>query len=60
MNIPDYFNLPKGHENFVDVNLSGDTRLFIDPCLVETTSNSFCKRSNMIINDYFDGFYGLS
>lgn len=44
--------------DFVDVNISGDQKLFIDPCLVSLCKDSWCKESSRIINDFFDEFYG--
>lgn len=61
MRVSEFFKLPKGHNNFefVDVDTSKDTELFIDPCLIESNHNSFCKNAMITLNDYFDSFYNL-
>lgn len=61
MKISEYFNLPAGHSNFefIDVDTSYDTELFIDPCLIEASNDDFCKKCQKVINDYFDSFYNL-
>lgn len=61
MKISEYFKLPTGHCNFefVDIDTSSDTELFIDPCLIETANDVFCKKCQEVINDYFDNFYNL-
>lgn len=61
MYISSYFNLEKGHCNFefVDINITTDTELFIDPCLIEVNSSRFCKAANETIQDYFNCFYDL-
>ena len=61
MHISEYFKLEKGHKNFdfVDINTSKDTRLFIDPCLIELGVSPFYKSANITIYDYFDSFYDL-
>ena len=61
MKISKHFNLPAGHSNFdfVDIDTSYDTELFIDPCLIETIDDTFCQKCQEVINDYFDSFYNL-
>lgn len=61
MKISEYFKLPAGHSNFefVDIDTSYDTELFIDPCLIETSDDDFCKKCQEVINDYFDSFYNI-
>lgn len=61
MKISEYFKLPAGHSNFdfVDIDTTYDTELFIDPCLIETIDDTFCKKCQDVINDYFDSFYNL-
>jgi len=61
LHISEYLKIKYGHENidFIDINTSHDTKLFIDPCLIEITNNAFCTRSNKIINDFFENLYAL-
>ncbi len=61
MNVSDFFKIGKGHANmdFVDVYVNGDVALFIDPCLIETVSDDFCKNAKIVLVDYFDAFYKL-
>lgn len=61
MYISEYFKLSKGHRNFdfIDVNLSSDTELFIDPCLIETGHTQFCQSAADTMCDFFDNFYNL-
>jgi len=39
---------------FVDYDLSGDTRLFLDPYFISTQNNNFCNQANMIIKSFFN------
>lgn len=61
MYISDYFNLEKGHSNFdfVDINITADTELFIDPCLIEVNNSNFCNKADETVQDYFNSFYDL-
>ena len=55
--ISDYFNLGcKGHANFnfVDVSLSSDTRLFIDPWLIEKADDPWSYKANAVLQSYMD------
>lgn len=55
--VSDEWNLRyKGHSNFefVDVRISDDNLLFIDPCLIERSNNKWEKKSTRIIKSYFD------
>ena len=55
--ISDYFNLGcKGHENFnfVDVDLSDDTRLFIDPLLIEGSDDPWSRVANAALQSYMN------
>ena len=55
--ISDYINAGcKGHRNFefVDVDLDGDTQLFIDPCLIEGATDSWSVDSERTMRGYFD------
>lgn len=55
--ISDLFKLGcKGHNNFnfVDVSLSSDTRLFIDPWLIEKAKDSWSCNANTVLQSYMD------
>ena len=39
---------------FVDYDLSGDTRLFLDPYFISTQNNDFCNRANSVIKHFFN------
>ena len=57
LNISDYFGFGcKGHENFnfVDVNLSDDTRLFIDPLLIEGADDPWSREANAVLQSYIN------
>lgn len=45
-----------GHEDidFVDINLTTDTRLFIDPFLIEGRRNSFAQQCEYIMTSFFE------
>jgi hypothetical protein len=49
----------KGHSNygFVDVAVNDDNLLFIDPMLIETANDKWCKDANAIVQSFFDAFY---
>ena len=49
----------KGHSNydFADVALNRDNLLFIDPVLIETKNNKWCKEAKKIITSFFDELY---
>ncbi|WP_312335789.1 hypothetical protein [Anaerospora hongkongensis] len=56
MHFSNFFGLKiRGHEDidFVDVNLKTDTRLFIDPCLIELTNDSFSKECTRVLDSFF-------
>ena len=44
-----------GHKDidFVDINLDRDTRLFLDPCLIECGKDALSQACNATIADYF-------
>lgn len=44
---------------FVDVVMAPDTRLFLDPCLIEFGKDDWCIQAQKTISNYFDRFYGL-
>lgn len=48
-----------GHEDidFVDVNLKTDTKLFIDPCLIELAEDFFSKECTTVINSFFKSIF---
>ncbi len=57
LHISDVFNLHiAGHSDidFVDIDLNNDTRLFIDPCLIEVGEDAFSIRCQKVIQDYFE------
>lgn len=39
---------------FVDYDLDGDTRLFLDPYFISTQNNNFCNQANIIIKNFFN------
>lgn len=56
-NISDCFNLGcKGHANFnfVDVSLSSDTSLFIDPWLIEKSDDPWSLNANAVLQSFMD------
>lgn len=44
---------------FVDIDLNSDTKLFLDPCLIEFGKNKWAIDAKITINSYFDKFYEL-
>lgn len=50
---------PHKELDFVNTSLIGDTKLFIDPVLIEIGNSNFCKRANKVIKDYFSFFYEI-
>ena len=49
----------KGHSNydFADIAVNRDNLLFIDPVLIETKNNKWCKEAKKIIASFFDELY---
>lgn len=45
--------------DFVDVVLSPDTKLFLDPCLIEMSTDVWSTQAQRSISSYFDCFYSL-
>lgn len=45
--------------NFVDIVLNPDTKLFIDPCLIDTGSDSWSLDASRTIKSFFKSFYDL-
>lgn len=48
-----------GHQDidFIDINLDQDTKLFLDPCLIECCEDDLSVQCNRTISDFFDGLY---
>ncbi|MBE7057077.1 MAG: hypothetical protein E7388_06540 [Ruminococcaceae bacterium] len=42
---------------FVNSNISGDIRLFIDPVLIEVGKTDFCTKAKLVLDDFFKEFY---
>lgn len=51
----------KGHNgyDFIDANLNGDTKLFIDPCLIEISTHEIAELCTNTINSFFDRFFSI-
>ena len=45
--------------DFVNVKLSPDTKLFLDPCLIAQGQDEWSRKADQTINSYFDRFYSL-
>ena len=57
MKITEIFNLgTKGHEelDFIDIDETSDTKLFIDPYVIQALSNSFCLEAQKSIETFFN------
>lgn len=48
-----------GHQDidFLDINLKHDTKLFLDPCLIESCEDDFSVQCSRTISDFFGGLY---
>ncbi|MBW6411326.1 hypothetical protein [Clostridium weizhouense] len=60
MHFSNFFNLNlNGHEDidFIDINLNTDIKLFIDPCIIENSNDSFSKECSYVINSFFDSIF---
>ena len=59
MRISTHLNLPPGHINFpfVDITTHSDTRLFLDPCLIERSQDELSKYASALIADFEDKLY---
>ncbi|MBR5718651.1 MAG: hypothetical protein IKX16_06505, partial [Clostridia bacterium] len=57
--ISDYLGLPRQHSEFafVDTRPRKDTRIFIDPCLIDGGTSDFCNRARQVVDSFFDIFY---
>lgn len=59
MKITEIFNLEtKGHEelDFIDIDETSDTKLFIDPYVIQALSNSFCLEAQKSIETFLMKF----
>lgn len=56
MHITDYFGLYKGHAalDFIDIDVNGDTLLFLDPCLIERGTDPRSIEAALTIADFED------
>lgn len=59
MRITTYFGLPQGHATipFVDIRTDDDTRLFIDPCLIERCTDPLSYKAAAIMANFADQLY---
>lgn len=59
INISNVFGIEKGHTaiDFVDVDLNKDTKLYVDPTLIEYDESSIGRESHALINSYFDNVF---
>ena len=56
MHISAHLGLPPGHSHFpfVDITTRSDTRLFLDPCLIERSQDDFSRYAAALISDFED------
>lgn len=49
----------QGHKDidFIDVSFASDTKLFLDPCLIETSETVWCKKASKTMASFFDELY---
>lgn len=49
----------QGHKDidFIDVSFARDTKLFLDPCLIETGETEWCKKASKTMTSFFDELY---
>ena len=59
MFISEYLGIPKGHMaiDFVDITTDDDTRLFIDPCLIERSSDALSRAAASLMASFADEMY---
>ena len=59
MHISAHLGLPPGHSHFpfVDITTRSDTRLFLDPCLIERSQDDFSRYAAALISDFEDKLY---
>lgn len=43
--------------DFVDINIDNDTKLYIDPSLIDGSSEQWCKEASNLINGFFDSVF---
>lgn len=57
--ISERWNSVKGHKHheFIDVATNSDNLLFIDPILIQSNSDEWSKKANVLIQSFFDAFY---
>jgi hypothetical protein len=58
--VTQYLNIESdGHKDidFVDIYIKPDTKLFIDPCLVEISNDQWCKQAQKTVDSFFDALY---
>lgn len=61
MNFSEFFGLEiAGHADvsFVDVDLSTDTRLFLDASLIQGSEDSWCRQSHRVLDSFFSTVFG--
>lgn len=59
LHITNYLGLPKGHAAipFIDITTRRDTKLFLDPCLIERCDDDLSRQAAALIMDYEDCLY---
>lgn len=52
----EFLSLTKGHKNyqFVDIAVNDDTKLFIDPCLIQLGNDEWCRKAAETIMSFMD------
>lgn len=58
-NVLGIHRMPHSKLDFVNVRLSPDTKLFLDPCLIAQGQDEWSMKAGKTINSYFDRFYSL-
>ena len=57
MKISELLNVPADNLDFYDMDLEQDTKLFLEPGLIQTLDDDMSHRAQAIIDDYFDALY---
>lgn len=57
MKISELLNVPADKLDFYDMDLEQDTKLFLEPGLIQTLDDDLSNRAQAIIDDYFDALY---